>query len=46
MDCTGIKNPYEKAATTENIVKEIKEFLKSGTLNITKPFYDLNWRDI
>ena len=46
MDCADIKNPYEKTGTTDNIVKEIKNFLSSGTYNIAKPFYDLEWRTI
>lgn len=34
-------NPYQKANTSDNIVKTIKEFILEGKLTIKKKFYDM-----
>lgn len=36
-----VKNPYEKEATSDNIIKIIKEFLNSN-IDLQKDFYDIN----
>lgn len=37
----NVENPYDKDGTSDNIVRIIKDILKSGNIDLKKDFYDL-----